>query len=332
MRFAVVMTTYEGAAFVRRQLESISAQTRRPSALLVCDDASGDGTAAIVEEFARSAAFPVHVVVRPERVGLQRNADDALAQGLELGDVIVLADQDDLWHPEKLETLAGEFEADPTTAMWFSDADLIGPDDRPLGSRLWQMVHLDPEWVREVEEGGGTRRLLHGQTITGPCMAIRADVVRRALTLPQDRWGGEPLFQPDGWLAVIARLSGRVVASARTLTLYRRHPGQLSAVDAGATADSGGRGPRRDVLELDSARVRLVADRLRDRPDESWDARLRAEVLALDDFLRVRTAAGGLGERLRGIRAQVAAGGYHRFARGTRTIAADLVRAVVPPR
>src|SRR5690606_11622312 len=50
---SVVMPVYNHARFVERALASIAAQTVLPRELVVVDDGSGDGSAAIVERFAR---------------------------------------------------------------------------------------------------------------------------------------------------------------------------------------------------------------------------------------------------------------------------------------
>ena len=63
MKFSVAMCTYNGARFLREQLDSIAAQTRPPDELVVCDDRSTDGTTAVVEAFAASAPFPVRLHV-----------------------------------------------------------------------------------------------------------------------------------------------------------------------------------------------------------------------------------------------------------------------------
>ena len=45
--------------YLAEQLESIACQTRAPDELIVCDDASQDGTVAVVETFARDVRWPV---------------------------------------------------------------------------------------------------------------------------------------------------------------------------------------------------------------------------------------------------------------------------------
>jgi glycosyltransferase involved in cell wall biosynthesis len=55
MRLSVAMCTYDGAAFLGEQLESVAVQTRAPDELVVCDDRSRDASVEIVREFAARA-------------------------------------------------------------------------------------------------------------------------------------------------------------------------------------------------------------------------------------------------------------------------------------
>jgi len=67
LSISIAMCTYNGAAFVRQQLDSFARQTRLPMELIVCDDRSTDATVDIVRAFADSAPFPVQVLVEPEK-------------------------------------------------------------------------------------------------------------------------------------------------------------------------------------------------------------------------------------------------------------------------
>src|ERR671927_271278 len=113
-KFSVAMCTYNGARFVREQLASIAAQTRPPDELVVCDDCSTDATLECIREFARTAPFPVRVVENEKNAGSTKNFERAVE--LCEGDFIALADQDDVWLPEKLQRLE-EVLANKNTAL-----------------------------------------------------------------------------------------------------------------------------------------------------------------------------------------------------------------------
>src|SRR6516165_6563427 len=99
------MATYNGAHFIRAQLESIAQQTLLPSELVVRDDASSDHTLNIVEQFASHAPFPIRIYRNAVRLGYPDNFMQAAA--LTTGKWIAFCDQDDIWLSQKLERVAG---------------------------------------------------------------------------------------------------------------------------------------------------------------------------------------------------------------------------------
>src|SRR5216683_3439034 len=114
------MCTYNGARFLLHQLESIAAQTRLPNELVVCDDRSADESLEIVRSFAKRAPFPVRLEINEKNLGSTKNFEKAI--GLCQGEIIALADQDDVWKPRKLAVLEKTLEEHPEAGYVFSDA------------------------------------------------------------------------------------------------------------------------------------------------------------------------------------------------------------------
>ena len=59
MSISVVIPSYNASRFIRETLTSVFAQTRLPEEIVVVDDASSDGTPAIVRELVKSAPVPL---------------------------------------------------------------------------------------------------------------------------------------------------------------------------------------------------------------------------------------------------------------------------------
>src|SRR5215210_7844615 len=115
-RASVALCTYNGARFLREQLQSIAEQQTPPFELVLSDDASSDDTFAIAREFARSAAFPVELHRNPTRIGTVANFDQTISRCR--GEVIFLCDQDDVWRPDKIGRMLPRFD-DPLVACVF---------------------------------------------------------------------------------------------------------------------------------------------------------------------------------------------------------------------
>lgn len=90
-----IVPVFNGERYVREAVDSILAQTHRPLEIIVVDDGSTDGTAAIIEKYSAQ----VHYLLQP-------NSGPAAARNRGLraarGDLLAFLDADDQWRPEKL--------------------------------------------------------------------------------------------------------------------------------------------------------------------------------------------------------------------------------------
>jgi glycosyltransferase involved in cell wall biosynthesis len=97
---SVVMTTYNGELFLREQLDSILCQTYPIHELIVQDDCSTDNTVEIIKEYATRHPF-IKLYVNEHNLGFNKNFKTAVMKAT--GDYVAIADQDDIWFPEKIE-------------------------------------------------------------------------------------------------------------------------------------------------------------------------------------------------------------------------------------
>lgn len=211
---SVAMCTYNGEKYLGAQLESILAQTRLPDELVVCDDNSTDATVSMLEQFAASAPFPVRLYRNARRMGSTRNFEQAIRHCR--GEFIALTDQDDVWHPEKLERLLGAFE--PGVGLVFSDARVVDKNLNCLGYRLWETAFFGRREQRRVERGEAFELLLRGNVVTGATMAFRA--VHRDWVLPIS-----PNWVHDGWIAILIAAVSKLRFVRDPLIDYRQHAG-----------------------------------------------------------------------------------------------------------
>jgi glycosyltransferase involved in cell wall biosynthesis len=100
MLVSVVMPAHDAERYIGRPIASVLAQTWRQLELIIVDDASRDGTLALIEEQARTDPRIRIVRLSPNGgVAMARNAGIAAARGNYVG----FLDSDDWWHPRKLE-------------------------------------------------------------------------------------------------------------------------------------------------------------------------------------------------------------------------------------
>jgi glycosyltransferase involved in cell wall biosynthesis len=213
------MCTFNGEPFLEAQLESIALQTRLPDELIVCDDRSDDKTLDILEEFANRAAFPVRVSVNERRLGTSGNFERAIR--LANGEVIALADQDDVWDGRKLGLLDAKFSTSPGIGLIFTDAELVDELLSPKGQTLWEAVGFDSRRQELVTRGKSLNVLLANNVVTGATMAFRARFRKAVLPIPAE--GG---LYHDGWIALIISGLADIGFVDQPLIKYRQHAAQ----------------------------------------------------------------------------------------------------------
>ena len=223
MNLSIALATYNGAAFLKEQLESMAAQTRTPDELVISDDHSTDDTLRLIEEFAETAGFPVRVSVNESNVGTAKNFEKAIS--LCRGDVIVLSDQDDVWHPDKLESVERIFEAKPQLSLVFSNAELVDERLRLYDETLFDLVQFTEQKQRLVKSGRALDVQLRENLVLGCTVAFRANL--KELILPIS--GDGPLVH-DGWIMLLVSAVGEIDFINRPLLKYRQHSAQQCRV------------------------------------------------------------------------------------------------------
>jgi len=226
-RLCVAMCTYNGAAYLQAQLDSIASQTRLPDELVVCDDRSQDDTTAIIQAFAAKVPFPVRLSTNEAKLGTTKNFEKAIS--LCAGDIIALADQDDVWHVEKLMHLETVFNQSPQVGAVFTDAQVVDERLNPLGHTLWESIAFNRDEQRRLAGGEALQVLLKHQVVTGATLAFHARF--RELILPIE---GDRLH--DQWIALLISTVADLALIDRPLIQYRQHSGQQVGAGDGAQA------------------------------------------------------------------------------------------------
>ncbi len=211
-RIAVLLSTYDGAAYLGDQLASLLAQTCQDWTLLWRDDGSADGTPEIMAAWMRGAGrgrcsvagSPGRLGPTPSFMALLRAAGDA--------EIVAFADQDDVWLPDKLARGATALDAVPagTPALYCARQVLV---DAALG-RIGVSAPIRPL---------GFPAALTQNVATGCTVMMN----RQAASLIA---GSEPPSTSlhDWWsYLAVAAAGGRLIVDPEPAVLYRQHPGNF---------------------------------------------------------------------------------------------------------
>ena len=223
MNLSIALCTYNGTLYLKEQLESIAAQSRPPDELVISDDHSTDDTPRLIEEFAATAGFPVHLSVNESNLGTAKNFEKAI--DLCRGDVILLSDQDDVWHSDKLESVERIFELKPELSLVFSNAELVDETLRVFDETLFDRLQFNGRKQRMVRSGQALDVQLRENLVCGCTMAFRANL--KELVLPIS--GDGPLVH-DGWIVLLIAAAGEIDFINQPLLKYRQHSAQESRV------------------------------------------------------------------------------------------------------
>jgi GNAT superfamily N-acetyltransferase len=218
-RIGVALCTYNGAQYLAAQLDSILAQTVPVEEIVVGDDGSTDTTLAVLEDYrGRAAARGIHmeVVQHARNLGYVLNFSDALQRCR--ADVIFLCDQDDIWHPTRVDSFMRRFDADPALMLLHGDARLVNGAGEPLGSTLLEILRVHPAELALERSGWVLDAILLRNFITGATCALRRTLLADGLPVP-------PRWSHDEWLAVIASLQGGLDVVHSCTIDYRQHGG-----------------------------------------------------------------------------------------------------------
>jgi glycosyl transferase family 2 len=321
---SVAMCTFQGERFLAQQLESIARQTAGPSELVVCDDGSTDGTVAIVESFAGSAPFPIRLTINRQRAGSTKNFEQAIS--LCQGEVIFLADQDDVWHPEKIATMMRRLSGDQELACLFSDARLIDDDGTTLPHTLWQHIGFRQGEQQFVKEGRAFELLVTRNVATGAAMAFRARDRDLLLPIPE-----EHVMVHDRWIALLLSVVARVDCMSEPLIDYRQHAQQ----QRGPGQRVGGVGTWLSAVQVTGPRqfaewagqLRLVQQRLTERGVDVRRQRMAGLQERIEHLQNRASMSRHLVRRLTSVTRELMRGRYHRYSNHFWSAAKDLFRA-----
>jgi glycosyltransferase involved in cell wall biosynthesis len=204
---AICMATYEPAMdLFQRQIESIRAQTHRNWICLISDDCSSPDRFAAMQEVV--AEDPRFVISRsPRRLRFYNNFERALSLAPSGADYVAMADQDDYWHPDKLETLLREI---GEAQLVYSDARIVRPDGELVAETYWSLRRNNH---RDIAS------LLMANCVTGAASLCRRDLLDYALPFPPAQF----THFHDHWVALTALALGDIAFVDRPLYDYVQH-------------------------------------------------------------------------------------------------------------
>ena len=169
MTVSVCMGIYNGEKYIEEQLDSILGQTRKAEEVILCDDCSTDRTVEIVRLFIERNGLQEswRLYCNGENRGYPGNF--YYVMGLCAGDVVFLADQDDVWAETKLERMCAVLEEHPEAEVLACKFGLMDGEGERIHAVMAPSRSLGTRKLRQV----GLREIFRKYQWPGMVLAYR---------------------------------------------------------------------------------------------------------------------------------------------------------------
>lgn len=221
---SVLLVSYNGEPYIAEQLSSIRDQSRPVDEVVIADDGSSDQTLATVNDLISRSGLSHWLVRRnPSNLGV---AENVLAHlGDVHGDLVFLADQDDVWEPERVAVMCQVMRDHPEIVMLTCRTRQIdrAGEPSPVGWR---------SRVGRMRRGAGWRELTFDDFVGTSQVPMHAMLLRRDLLEAVRQLPNVPTLSnsvgADWLIGIMATLRGRCVELPQTLIRRRVHGGNVS--------------------------------------------------------------------------------------------------------
>ena len=208
---SVCIATYNGEKYICQQIASIISQIGEEDEVIVSDDGSTDSTLDIIRSFGDKR---IKIITGPKQHSPILNFQHALQAAQ--GEYIFLADQDDVWKPQKVETCMA----------WLEQYCCVVSDAEVTDNRL-QLLHPSLFALMKIKPGR-LYNMVWRNGYTGCCMAFRRCVLTASLPFPEN------IPMHDIWIGNVAAYRYNVKFIGDRLIFFRRHNKSLSCNGKGS--------------------------------------------------------------------------------------------------
>ena len=265
---SIVLASYNGEKYLRPQLDSLLAQDY-PSLEFVCvDDASSDESWAILQAYQAKD---------PRLTILQQSANHGYIATFEkgiraaTGDLIALADQDDIWVPNKISKL---FDALGQASLVYSDSELIDARGEKMGQKMSQ--------IKKQIAYDSPLMYTFGAWAPGHSMLFKRDILDTALPFSN-------YVTHDYLLGFAATCHEGIHYLPIPLVQYRQH--ETNAIGADLKKSKKTYKSRQERNHRICERVKILADRCPDSAEKKIFERLYRHFSGSSLFDRIQRVA-----------------------------------------
>ena len=222
MRISIILATFNGEKFIKKQLKSIKEQSLIPDEVLIFDDCSVDNTTDIIEKFISDnflRNWKLHI--NEENLGYTKNFLTGVLETK--GDVIFLCDQDDIWQKNKLKEMSIVMEGNTNIVSLCSQFETINEEDTII---RWKnrLINTKKNSKIQIKKLDFQSYAIVGR-ILGCTMCFRKNVIKH---INIDNKVISSISSHDSYINIIASALGDICVLNKVLTRYRIHSDNTS--------------------------------------------------------------------------------------------------------
>jgi glycosyltransferase involved in cell wall biosynthesis len=212
----VLLATYNGARFLREQLDSIFAQDYPNIRVLARDDGSTDGTVEILNQYEKRFPGQLRVMPASGASGSPKN-NFLLLMKASSAAYVCFSDQDDVWLPDKVSRTKQAM--DQLESQWgtelpllvFTDLHLVDDKLTILHKSFWNYMSIRP---RRIERLSG---VIIQSVVTGCTVMCNRQLIQFAVRMREEA------YIHDWWMSWLASSMGKSGIVETPTVLYRQH-------------------------------------------------------------------------------------------------------------
>lgn len=210
----ILLATYNGEKYLRKQLDSLLDQTYKDIRIIIRDDNSKDNTVTIVKEYIKK--YPEKIFLVSDDIkcgGAAKNFFQLLKYATE--DYVMFCDQDDYWKPNKVEITLNAMQKSEKKygkcipIIVYTNYQVVDGELEPL--------EIDYRKLAVYRDDFTFRKLLVQSYVTGCLMMLNKEVYSNVGIYDED------IPMHDWWCALYAGCFGKIVHVPETTMQYRQH-------------------------------------------------------------------------------------------------------------
>lgn len=207
----IALATYNGEKYLKEQIDSILNQTYNNIQIIISDDCSQDKTREILEAYANNPKIKIYY--QEHNLGYIKNFE-FLLQHVE-HKLYMLADQDDVWLPEKIEKTLKKMQEEQADLV-FTDLEIVDENLETVSKSFNRTMNK----IQKIQKTLKTNQFEYlYNNITGCTILSKKKYIEKILPFPKN----SKYVIHDSWIGLIMSFQGKIAYLDEPTILYRQH-------------------------------------------------------------------------------------------------------------